>query len=312
MNKLFSQFFFFFKICVKTFSFIFQHFILIHLNLITRCRLIMQIQILLFRQRRHHCLCVLQLNNVQAFVNVLGSRFYCASYAVTIVYTSVLESQVIYRYLWIESFSSLDHHQFRIVYEGYHTCFIRFMHKQTSLQFATFETHMFCQNSSQKFCEISAGCSHAPCCLQIHPSRSCPFGGRANISQDESACMKAHTRSPVSTRRSNHAAYSNSPRTDNGEGVEANTSSLTVVAKSFSLHLDLTSLPFNRRARPVSRIDLLGSMSVSLTQECSCRSFICWISRAAPALTLSAGSPSIKAPSYVARIASLRLAKLPR
>ena len=114
--------------------------------------------------------------------------------------------------------------------------------------------------------------------------------------------MKAHTRSPVSTRRSNHVAYSNSPHTDHGEGVGANTSSLTVVAKSFSTHLDLTSLPFNRRAQPVSRIDLLGGMSVSLTQEYSCRSFICWTSRSSPALTLSAGSPSINAPSYVARI----------
>ena len=66
--------------------------------------------------------------------------------------------------------------------------------------------------------------------------------------------MKAHTNSPVSTRRSNHAAYSNSPRPDNGDGVGANTSTLTVVAKSFSTHLDLTSLPFNRRAQPVSRI----------------------------------------------------------
>ena len=115
----------------------------------------------------------------------------------------------------------------------------------------------------------------APCSLQIHPSRSCPFGGRANISQDESACMKAHTRSPVSTRRSNYAAYSNSPRTDNGDGVGSNSSSLTVVTKSFSTHLDLTSLSFNRRAQLVSRTDLLGGMSVSLTQEYSCRSFIC-------------------------------------
>ena len=128
----------------------------------------------------------------------------------------------------------------------------------------------------------------APRSLQIHPKRSCPFGGRANISQGESACMKAHTRSPISTRRSNHAAYSNSPRTDNGDGVGANTSS-TVVAKSFSTHLDLTSLPFNRRAQPVSRIDLLGGMSVSLTQEYNCRCFICWISRSSPALTLSGG-----------------------
>ena len=60
------------------------------------------------------------------------------------------------------------------------------------------------------------------------------LGGLANISQHESAYMKAHTWSPVSTRRSNHAAYSNSPRTDNGNGVGANMSSLTVVSKSFS------------------------------------------------------------------------------
>ena len=209
--------------------------------MITRCRLIMQIQTLLFRQRRHHSLCMLQLNNVQAFVNVLGSRFHCESSAVTIVYTSVLESQVCYWYSWIESFSSLDHDQFRdlrqeffkcrwlgtderVVYMRYHTCFVRFMHKQTSLQFATFET--LCSISIPARNSVKSRLAVrmpfiAPCSLQIHPSRSCPFGGRANISQDESACMKAHTRSPVSTRRSNHAAYNNSPRTDSGDGVGA-------------------------------------------------------------------------------------------
>ena len=41
--------------------------------------------------------------------------------------------------------------------------------------------------------------------------------------------MTAYTRFPVSTRRSNHAANSKSPRTDNGDGVGANTSPLTVV-----------------------------------------------------------------------------------
>ena len=144
---------------------------------------------------------------------------------------------------------------------GYHTCFVRLMHKQTSLQLATFEARVFCEKSSQKFCEVTACRSHTvhrPCSLQIHPSRSCPFVGRANISQDESACMKAHTRSPVSTRRSNHAAYSNSPRTDNGEGVGANTSSLPVVAKSFNTHLDLTSLPFNRRAQTFEQNRFVG------------------------------------------------------
>ena len=141
----------------------------------------------------------------------------------------------------------------------------------------------------------------APCSLQIHPSRSCPVGGRANISQDESACMKAHTRSPVSTRRSNHAAYSNSPSTDSGDGVGANTSSLTVVAKSFNTHRDLTWLPFIRRAQPVSRIDLSGGISVSLTQEYSCRSFICLVSRSSPALTLLAGNQSVDQGAFIAR-----------
>ena len=55
-----------------------------------------QIQALLFRQRRHHCICILQLNNVQAFVHVLGSRFHCESSAIAIVYTSVVEAQVSY------------------------------------------------------------------------------------------------------------------------------------------------------------------------------------------------------------------------
>ena len=66
------------------------------LNLIAHCRLVVQIQTLLFRQRCHHCLCILQLNNVQAFVHVLGSWFHCESSAVTIMYTSVLESKVSY------------------------------------------------------------------------------------------------------------------------------------------------------------------------------------------------------------------------
>ena len=116
------------------------------LNLIAHCRLVMQIQALLFRQRRHHCLCVLQLNNVQAFVHVLGRRFHCESSAFTIVYTSVLESRISYRNAGVESFTSLDHDQLRDVHPEffklcwlgteervidmrYHTCFVRLVHK---------------------------------------------------------------------------------------------------------------------------------------------------------------------------------------
>ena len=47
------------------------------------------------------------------FVHVLDSRFHCESSAITIVYTSVLESQVSYRYAGVESFSYLDHDQLR-------------------------------------------------------------------------------------------------------------------------------------------------------------------------------------------------------
>ena len=165
----------------------------------------MQIQTFLFRQRRHHFLCVLQLNNVQAFVNVLGSRFHCESSADIIVHTSVLESQVRYKYSWIESFSSLDHHQFRdlcpeffkcrwfgtterVVHMRYHTCFVRLMHKQTSLQCSV----SFPARNSVKSRLAVRMPFIAPCSLHIHPLRSCPFGGRANISQDESACMRAH------------------------------------------------------------------------------------------------------------------------
>ena len=96
----------------------------------------------------------------------------------------------------------------------------RSTHAQTdTAPVATFETHVIFEYTSQELCEVTVRMQFiASCSLQIHPSRSCLLGGLANISQDESACMNAHTESPVSTRRSNHAAFSNSPRTDNGDG----------------------------------------------------------------------------------------------
>ena len=138
---------------------------------------------------------------------------------------------------------------------------------------------MFREYSSQEFCKVTA--------FQIQPSRSCPCGGRAYVSEELSACMKADRRSPVLTRRSNHAACRKSPRTNNGDGVGANTSSPTVVTKSFSTHLDRTSLSFIRRAQPVSRIVLsLGHVRLLDPGIYGCRSFI---SRSSRALTLSAG-----------------------
>ena len=46
--------------------------------------------------------------------------------------------------------------------------------------------------------------------------------------------------------------------------IGANTSSLTVVAKSFSTHHDLTSLSFICRARPVGEEDRFVGRNVSL------------------------------------------------
>ena len=85
--------------------------------------------------------------------------------------------------------------------------------------------------------------------------------------------MKAHTTPPGSTRRSYPAAYNKSPLTDIGDGVGANTSSLTVVAKSFETHRDLTSFPFIRRAQPVSKMDLPGGTPASLMQIFNLRDF---------------------------------------
>ena len=92
---------------------------------------------------------ILQFNNVQPFVNVLGSRFDCESSAITIVYTSVLESQVNHRNAGVESFSSLYHDQLRdlhpeiferrwlgtderVVHMRCHTCFVRLMPMKSS------------------------------------------------------------------------------------------------------------------------------------------------------------------------------------
>ena len=73
----------------------------------------------------------------------------------------------------VESFTSLDHDQLRdlhpvfferrwlgtderVVHMRYHTCFVRLMHKQTSLKFATFETHVLCEYTCQEFCKVTA------------------------------------------------------------------------------------------------------------------------------------------------------------
>ena len=89
----------------------------------------------------------------------------------------------------------------------------------------------------------------------------------------------------------NHGAYSKSPRTDNEDGVGANKSSLTVVAKSFSTHLDRTSFPFIRRAQPVSRTALSWGTSVSLTQEYRLQIFLLPDLACIASLDLVGGSP---------------------
>ena len=137
----------------------------------------------------------------------------------------------------------------------------------------------------------------APCSRQIHPSGSCPLEGRAHISSEESVCMSAHTRSPASTLRSYQAAYNKSRLTDTGDGVGANTSSLTVVAKSFR-NTSRSRIVSCHPSRPTCEQDGFARRYICLLiQEYSCISFIRVISRSCPSLTLSAGSPSIKIPS---------------
>ena len=58
----------------------------------------------------------------------------------------------------------------------YHTCFVRHMQKQTSLQFATFETRVLCEYTSQEFCKVTAYRSHA-----VH---------RSMYSPDPSICLQ--------------------------------------------------------------------------------------------------------------------------
>ena len=97
-------------------------------------------------QRRQHCLCVPQLNNVQALVQVLVRRLHCETSTSSFVHTLVLESQVRHRNMWVECFSSLDHNQprdlcpeflerrrfgtnERIVNMWHQSCFVRLVNK---------------------------------------------------------------------------------------------------------------------------------------------------------------------------------------
>ena len=293
------------------------------LNLIARCGFIVQIQTLLFRQMCHHCLCVLQLNNVQTFVNVLGSRFHCESSAVTIVYTSVLESQVNYGYSWIEFFSSLDHDQFRdlrpefskrgwlgtnerVVCMGYHTCFVRLMHKQTSIQFAAFETHVLwvfqpgiLWNLGSLFARHSS-----PHVVSKSIHRVLVPSEVERTFHRMSLHAWKHTpglQFPLEDRTMLHTAIVHALTMEMGF---ARIRHLSLSSRNPSAHIS-TSLPSPSIVEPNLWAEPIcwEVCQSPLTQEYSCRSFICWISRSSPALTLSAGSPSIKAPSYVARIA---------
>ena len=104
--------------------------------------------------------------------------------------------------------------------------------------------------------------------------------------------MNAHARSPVCTRRAYQAAYNKSPLTDTGGGVGANTSPLTVVAKSLRTHRS-HFVSFHPSC-PTCEQEEFGRKYVCLPdQGYSGKSFICVISRSSPAFTASAGSPSI-------------------
>ena len=77
------------------------------LSLITHRCLLVQVRTLQLSQRRHHCFCIPQLNNVQAFVHILVCRFHCQTSAFSFVHTLKQESQVHRRNAWIECLSSL-------------------------------------------------------------------------------------------------------------------------------------------------------------------------------------------------------------
>ena len=144
--------------------------------------------------------------------------FHCESSAVTIVYTSVLESQVSYRYSWVESFSSLDQDQFCDLRPEFFKRrwfgpderswyslsslwrFKNLFHQAPLRGSSTWDTTRVsfdsCTNRHRSslprfkpMCSVSTPARNsvksrlavrmpfiAPCSLQIHPSRSCPFG----------------------------------------------------------------------------------------------------------------------------------------
>ena len=144
------------------------------------------------------------------------------------------------------------------------SCLVRLVRKQTSLQFSTCTTHALREYTCQQFCRVSACRSRAVRCSVQSPDPSFPlstFRWSSKHFTGVSACKNAHTRSPVSTQRSYQAACNESPLTHPGDGVGANTSSLTVVATSFK-----TSFTLTRCAQPVSKMYLPGSTSDSTIQ----------------------------------------------
>ena len=182
------------------------------LNLITHRSFIVQVRALQFRRRRHHCLCVPQLNNVQAFVHVLVGRLHCETSAFSFVYTLVLESQVHHRYAQVECFSSLDHDHLRDLHPEFLECrwLGTFLEgRQREIPRVSFDSCTKRQHPSlprlKPMCSVSIPARNsvksrlgvrmpfiAPCRVQVQPSRSCPFGGRTYVSEEVSACMNAH------------------------------------------------------------------------------------------------------------------------
>ena len=155
------------------------------------------------------------------------------------------------------------------------------------------------------FACLSPRSCHQQCSRQIHPAFSRPFGGRANISQEDCLHERVYHVSGL------HLSMPNTKTiillTKFGDGVSANTSSPNVIAESFRTHCDLTSFPFIRRAHPVSKIDFPGTSS-SQIQEYGCRYFTCVISRSSPALTLLAEVRQSWYPRHSSEVSVLRSA----
>ena len=98
-----------------------------------------------------------------------------------------------------------------------HSHFLRLMHEDTTFHHFSFEPEVFCQTCSEEFCEITARspqdlhCTVKAPAIRLAPDPSVVLRRPQRMLSDY---VNAHTRSPVSSLRSCHAAYSSKPLPD--------------------------------------------------------------------------------------------------